>query len=270
MGASTVAFIIHETVIVLWETLFPIHMAKPTAESFIHIASDYYERWNFPNCIGSIDGKHIRIKCPEHSTSLYYNYKHFYSIVLQGVADARYKFVCIDVGGYGHQADSKTFQFSDLYTLLTTNRLNIPENNELPGTSIKMPHVFIGDEAYPLLNNLMRPYSRACLTEETEYYNLRHSRARKTIECAFGIINAKWRILWKPIETNPSNADLIIKCICILHNVIIDCEGGEKQIQTTKPSEQSNSSRGKSYTRPSACATTIRNLFKDFFVQNKI
>lgn len=53
-----------------------------------------------PNWIG-IDGKHCRIKCPPNAGSQFYNYKHFYSIVLITVAEAQYNFILIDVGAYG-------------------------------------------------------------------------------------------------------------------------------------------------------------------------
>lgn len=32
-------------------------------------------RWNLPNCLSSIDGKHIRIKCPRNGASMFYNFK---------------------------------------------------------------------------------------------------------------------------------------------------------------------------------------------------
>ena len=43
--------------------------------------------------------------------------------------------------------------------------------------------------------------------------------------CAFGILTAKWRLLNKVMETNVNKAERIVRCICLLHNVIIDTEG---------------------------------------------
>ena len=50
------------------------------------IAKQFEERWNFPNCLGAIDGKHIILQPPATSGSFYYNYKHTYSIVLLAFA----------------------------------------------------------------------------------------------------------------------------------------------------------------------------------------
>lgn len=160
MGKTTVSEIVSETCAAIWETMNETYLPYPTTETWRDIAMEYNQKWNFPNCLGSIDGKHIRIKCPEKSGSLYYNYKNFFSIVLQGIADSDYKFVVIDVGAYGRESDGGVFRESLFFKLLESNQLNIPPDTELPGTNTKMPFVFVGDEAFPLLNNLLRPYPR--------------------------------------------------------------------------------------------------------------
>lgn len=65
------------------------------------IAAGFLKRTNFTNCIGAIDGKHIRIINPVGGGSMFYNYKNFYSIVLLAVCDADYCFTYVNVGAYG-------------------------------------------------------------------------------------------------------------------------------------------------------------------------
>lgn len=73
-------------------------MKEPTKDEWRRIAEGFEKFTNFPNCIGAIDGKHIRIMKPIESGSLYYNYKHFYSTVLVALCDANYCFIFVDIG----------------------------------------------------------------------------------------------------------------------------------------------------------------------------
>ncbi|GFR63957.1 protein ANTAGONIST OF LIKE HETEROCHROMATIN PROTEIN 1 [Elysia marginata] len=206
-------------------TLKPQHMPEPTENSFKEIAKDFLDIWNFPHCLGALDGKRVRVKCPRNSGSMYFSYKKYHSIVLQAVTDARYRFIAIDVGGYGKRSDGGTFHPSDLYNAIEGNILKVPKPTTLPASNVLAPFVFIADEAYPLLPYLMKSYSGGDLPLEQECYNKRLSHARKSVECAFGILTSKWRILNKSVDANESLVDDIIKCVCIPHNTVIDIDG---------------------------------------------
>lgn len=244
-------------------------MPVPTKDQFVELANDCFSLWNFPNCLGCLDGKHVRIKCPAHSGSMFFNYKHFFSMVLQGLVDGHYRFVVIDVGGCGKQNDGKTFEASDLFRLMQTNKLEIPNPANLPGTNVKAPYVFVGDYAYPLLANLLKPYSKNNLSFEEEMFNKRLSRMRKSVECAFGILFAKWRLLSTTIETNVNVIEDIIKCICLLHNIIIDQEGIQHHL-TEAVVIPVPEKRKKQMGRPTNAGVSVRDLYKSFFANNPL
>lgn len=86
----------------IWEVVQPIYLQCPQQENeWIKIAYEFYNIRNFPNCIGAIDGKHCRIQAPINSGSAFHNYKGYFSFVLMGIADARYRFIWVDIGNYG-------------------------------------------------------------------------------------------------------------------------------------------------------------------------
>lgn len=245
-------------------------MKPPNEETFKDIANNFNEKWQFPNCLGAIDGKHIRVKCPARSGTMFFNYKHYFSIVLQAVSDANCRFIFIEVGAYGKQSDGGTFRNSQLYRLMEKKKLNIPDETLLPQSGIEAPFVFIGDEAYPLLKNLMKPYARNNLTDENELFNKRLSRARKTVECSFGILTMKWRILCKAIETHPDTADAIIKAVCILHNTIIDRENIINNIDSDASTHSAvlpDIQAARRNNRASVESISVRNSFKEYFLR---
>ena len=96
IGRSTISNILRETLQAIWIALNPRYLTPPTTiEAWGKIAKGFEEEWNFPHCLGAIDGKHIRMECPKNGGSAYYNYKGFHSIVLLAVCDANYCFTFV-------------------------------------------------------------------------------------------------------------------------------------------------------------------------------
>lgn len=201
-------------------------MPKPSEESWTAIEEDFRRIWNFPNCIGAIDGKHIAIRAPHKSGSQYFNYKKFFSTVLLAVVDAKYKFVVVDCGAYGRNSDGGILFNSTFGQKLQNQTLHIPPNKCLPGTDVSLPHVFVADEAFPLSKNIMRPYPGNQLigNRDKKVFNRRLSRSRQTVECAFGILTMKFEIFERRLKIQPRHLySIILACTC-LHNYIIDSD----------------------------------------------
>ncbi|XP_060866068.1 putative nuclease HARBI1 [Metopolophium dirhodum] len=270
MAHNTIGKIIYETCNAIWEVFSSIHMPFPSTELFEQIAYDFEKLWKFPNCIGCIDSKHIRIKCPNNSGSMFYNYKGYFSVHLQGVCDAKYKFISVDIGAYGRQSDSGIFTESNIFKNLEAKSFNVPNYRPLPNTTTPMPFVLLGDQGYPLKEYLLRPYPfDKNLDSAKETFNYRLSKARRMIECTFGILVSKWRCLKTELQMNPEHVDIVIKTICLLHNIIIDKEGIDETLleqvrrdptinsETHSVSRRNNRSRTEAY--------IIRDTFKDYF-----
>ena len=62
-----------------------------------------------PHCLEAIDGKHIAMKKPAYSGSLWHNCKGYFTMVLLAICDAHYNFTVIDVGEYENKNDCGVF-----------------------------------------------------------------------------------------------------------------------------------------------------------------
>ncbi|XP_055927181.1 uncharacterized protein LOC129958609 [Argiope bruennichi] len=185
------------------------------------VSAAFYTMWQFSQCIGALDGKHIKISPPPNSGSLYYNYKGDFSIVLMALVDANLKFLFVDVGTNGRISDGGVWGKCKLKSALDKNTLNILVANTLPLTNTKVPYVIVADDAFPLSFNLMKPYPGRGLNEEERIFNYRLSRARRISENAFGILATRFQIFKQRILTTPMNATKIVLSCCALHNFLI-------------------------------------------------
>lgn len=180
----------------------------------------FNNRWNFPNCVGAMDGKHISIKCPANSGSLFYNYKQFYSIVLFAIVDADYKFLYIDVGRNGRMSDGGVFANTPIYKKLQSHALRLPPNKPLPGREKSIPHLIVGDDAFPLKTYLMKPYPAREMDITKRIFNYRLSRVRRIVENVFGILASRFAVFKKAIPLEPEKAEKVILACCTLHNFL--------------------------------------------------
>ena len=178
------------------------------------------EKWNFPNCIGALDGKHIKVKCPARSGSYYFNYKGSFSIVLLALVDADYKFIYVDVGCNGRIGDSGVFRNSALSRALENNSLNVPEPRILDDMETIVPYMIVADDAFPLKPYIMKPFANRNLTSEERIFNYRLSRARRIVENAFGILASRFRVFLTTIPLTPENTEKVVLASCALHNFL--------------------------------------------------
>ena len=92
MGKSTIAQMIPEVCNAIFTCLKDEFLKTPTTTNqWKTISEQYFNMWNFPHCLGSLDGKHIVMRKSWHAGSVYHNYKGTESIVLMAIVDATYR-----------------------------------------------------------------------------------------------------------------------------------------------------------------------------------
>nr|CAI5848642.1 unnamed protein product [Callosobruchus analis] len=181
---STISLIVPEVCNALNEVLKGYVKVPSTEAEWLKIAKEFDNQWNFPHCIGALDGKHVQIQCPANSGSSFYNYKGTFSIVLMAIVNANYKFIYAHVGSQGRMSDG-------------------------------------GDDAFPLTASIMKPFPvDVPVGSPRRIYNYRLSRARRIVENAFGLLSAVFRIFRKPIAVKPDTTEALVFTCIHLHNFL--------------------------------------------------
>jgi len=236
-------------------------------------SAEFAYKWNFPNCILGIDGKHVRIRSLNNSGSLFLNYKDFFSIVLLAMVDANYKFVAVDIGSFGKEGDSGIFLKSNIGQNILNGTFGFPEPCQLPGSDKVAPHVIVGDEAFRLHKNIMKPYTRKSAREKPSeaVFNYRLSRARKVTENAFGLLSQIFRNFYQPINLKTTTIDDLIWVVCCLHNMLREgyLEKNKRPFFEYDTEQTQPTDNMIPFSRRGGFSNIevfeVRNLFRDFF-----
>ncbi|XP_783499.1 putative nuclease HARBI1 [Strongylocentrotus purpuratus] len=218
---NTISLIVREVCTAIIEEYGDELVKCPTSpQEWKAVAHGFEDRWNSPHTIGALDGKHVAIKCPKDSGSIFYNYKGFYSIVLMALVDANYKFLWVDVGYEGSTSDAQLFNSCELKQRLKSDTLGVPLPEPMTNDDVDTPYFFVADEAFALRTWLMKPYARTAMARHERIYNYRLSRARRVVENAFGIHANRFQCLLTTLRQNPSTVRTMVQaCVC-LHNLM--------------------------------------------------
>lgn len=244
------------------------------------IADKFNTRWNMPHTMGALDGKHVAIKKPKNTGSVYHNYKGFFSIPMLALVDADYRFLWVELGGVGHMSDAQIYLQSDLSKDLEDGSINRPAPCPLtddPEDTIPVPYFIVSDDAFALKDYCLKPYSRNSMQSSEIIFNYRLSRARRVVENAFGLLAQRFRILLRTCELKPDNVREVIQCCVTLHNILLqrlpppadaaDMEDAEKDVTpgswreqiiwTDQPQPQA--------ARANNAGKRVRDILQDFF-----
>lgn len=170
---------------------------------------DFFEKWQYPNCLSALDGKHICIQSPGHSGSTFHNYKSSFSVVRIAVADAHYKFVYVSVGGQGRLSDGGLFAYSVLHRAMDA------------GLSCRTCLLQIMHSPYA--HDLQKPFSHRQLDHDQRIYNYRLLRAREVVETHLAFLPTGSRVFRTTISLDPDKVVKITLASCVIHNFLRAC-----------------------------------------------
>lgn len=160
------------------------------------------------------------IKPPPGSGSYFYNYKGSNSIILMAVSDANSEFIYVDVGTNGRVSDGGVWDNTVLCRLIADDAVGIPPDVMLPGSNKILPYVFVADDAFAQQRHLLKPFPHQHQNPSQRIFSYRLSRARRTVENAFGMLANRFQVLQKPISLPPEKVETLVLACTVLHNFL--------------------------------------------------
>ena len=175
--------------------------------------------------LGALDGKHIAIKKPKKSSSEYFNYKGYFSLVLLALVDADYTFLWVNTGASGSSSDAQIFNRSKLKRRIENGTLGLPPPEPLGPGGADLHYFLLGDDTFAMMCWLVKPYIRRQLTREERIANYSISRGRRVVKNSFGILVKRFRVLLTTMEQRQKVVrDIVLTCV-VQHNMLRSHQG---------------------------------------------
>ena len=173
-----------------------------------------------PNIAGAIDGSHIKIRAPRESAVDYFSRYQEHDVVVQAVVNGKKLFIDVAAGFPGSLHDARVLRNSSIYQKAENGNILSAGPMHVIGTEEIQPYL-VGDSAYPLSPWLQKPYPEGTRDPAEIRFNKELSSARVVVECAFGILKSRWRILDVIEERDIAFVSKIIIACAVLHNFCI-------------------------------------------------
>ena len=176
--------------------------------------------------IGALDGWLVQIKSPSITSDKisnpgsYFSRKGFYALNVQVIVHRDKKILWRSINAKGSEHDSAAFKSTKLYKTLC--EMTSDQSNPMLDSRDNLPFYLIGDSAYAIRQFLFTPYDNAKTGSPEDIYNYHHSSSRIIVECAFGDIDARWEIFWRPLKFPLCHHKFIIDACMRLHNFILE------------------------------------------------
>lgn len=139
-----------------------------------------------------------------------------YDFIIQAIVDGRKLFLDFKCGFPRSMHDGRVLKRSDIFIRAERGDiLTVPTTN-VGGQEIR-PYL-VGDSAYPLSPWLIKPFPEGTQDPDEIHFNRELSAARVKVECAFGMLKKRWRILIKRFKSSIGFAVRCAVACAVLHN----------------------------------------------------
>lgn len=199
----------------------PEYLRGPTEEEMQGIL-DWNASRSMPGCLGSIDCTHFWWSaCPHGDKGSFSGKEGYPTIILEGVSDHTLRLWSAYVGPAGVSNDLVVLGSSPILDNYRSGNI-LRMKYTLNGQERTLPY-YRADGIYPCWPIFAKTWTDPIEEKHKAYAKVQES-LRKEIECCFGVLKKRWKILSDLRMWNKSECVRIIKTCVILHNML--CEEG--------------------------------------------
>eukprot|EP00918_Siedleckia_nematoides_P014899 GHVU01032317.1.p1 GENE.GHVU01032317.1~~GHVU01032317.1.p1 ORF type:complete len:448 (+),score=58.83 GHVU01032317.1:216-1559(+) len=200
------------------------YVREPTEEDTARILR-VYDKHGWPGCIGCIDCMHWQWKnCPTALAGQFRGPKSKHpTVVLEAVADAELWLWHVSFGGPGSLNDLNILDRSPLFDRVAQG--TAPEvGYVVNGTEYKMAY-YLADGIYPNWPVFVKSVEGGGITTKQQLYTKMQEARRKDVERAFGVVQARFRIIQQPFRLlSLEDMGDIMRCCVTIHNMVVEDE----------------------------------------------
>ena len=227
-------------------TLFDKYVTAPTnAEEARTHMMDYIIA-GMPGCVSSTDATHIAMGCcPHQIRHIHKGFKLNFPSRTYNLSCNHRRRILYTTSGHPASWNDKTLQQFDkfmtgIYNGTIMDDIVFELDDILDGNRIKVKYQGpwnLVDNGYIHWSTCIPPMKQSRLCTETRWSQWLESM-RKDVECCFGILKGRFRILKSPIRIHDiEEVDKIWKTCCALHNWLLEIDGLDKEY-TGKPTSE--------------------------------
>uniref|UniRef100_A0A914X2W5 DDE Tnp4 domain-containing protein n=1 Tax=Plectus sambesii TaxID=2011161 RepID=A0A914X2W5_9BILA len=172
-----------------------------------------------PSVCGAVDGTLVNVLAPKKDEHQFVDRHGNHSLNCTAVAGPNCEFYFISAKWPGSVSDCRVLRNSALW-----RRFEADGWRPFPGA------VLLGDSIYPTKEWLI-PMKSSPPADRARFYAA-HAKARRVVECAFGILKMRFRCLFEGLRVkDPVFACEIIKACAALHNLVLKTDPVDVQYE---------------------------------------
>ena len=236
-GISTEAIrlSIHKFILFGSTSLYNKYVKNPANSTEMMDCESEFLSAGFPGCVGSTDASHVIIeKCSYRLRQLHLGYKLAHTARTYNITVNHRRKILHTTSGHPARFNDKTLVLFDYFVnrlhdgkcddLHQFTLMDFGPNGEIIHTKYKGCYVIV-DNGYLNWSVTVPPLKQTSVRSEIRFSQWLES-LRKDVECAFGILKARWRVLKSGIRLEGiKNCDRIWLTCCALHNMLLEVDG---------------------------------------------